>query len=441
MKKLKTFPKGGVYPNDNKDLANSAAIRNAPIPPVCTIPMQQHLGAPAKVLVSPGDAVQEGMLLGEASGFISAHVHSPVPGTVKDITSVVLTDGTTSEAVIIELGGEFNRSGKNIQPVEWRNLSASRLLEKIKEMGIVGMGGATYPAHVKYTIRKGSHVEFFVVNGVECEPYLTADHRLMIEKTEEILEGTGIIRKILKPDTVLIGIEENKPDAIAVMEERIEQKGLDFHVVPLKMKYPQGDEKQLLKSLTGREVPSGRLPIEIGAVVSNVATVFSVYEAVVFNKPLIERIVTVTGSAVTNPSNLKVRIGTKISDLIEECGGFKIRPKKIIAGGPMMGFAQANADSPVTKGVSGIIAMPAVEARISSETPCIRCGRCIRACPMGLSPAHLYKRVDNRHIDAALKEGLMDCTECGSCGFVCPAGIPLVQGMKLGKLLLRKKRA
>ncbi len=307
MKKLRAFPRGGINPHDNKEFTNSVTIRNAPIPSICTIPMHQHSGAPAKVLVSPGDAVQEGMLLGEASGFISAHVHSPVPGTVKDITMVALANGMTSEAVVIELGGEFNRSGKNIQPVEWRNLSSSRLLKRIKEMGIVGMGGAAIPVHVKYTIQKGRHVEFFVVNGVECEPYLTADHRLMLEKTEEVLEGIEIIRKILKPDTVLIGIEENKPDAIAVMEEKIEQRGFDFHVFSLEMKYPQGDEKQLLKSLTGREVPSGMLPIEIGAVVSNVGTVFSIYEAVDFNKPLIERIVTVTGSAVTDPARSEER--------------------------------------------------------------------------------------------------------------------------------------
>ena len=241
--------------------------------------------------------------------------------------------------------------------------------------------------------------------------------------------------------TLKIDVFHLKKVQYTVKVEKIREKNLDFEVVPLKLKYPQGDEKQLLKSITGREVPSGGLPIEIGAVVSNVGTVFAIYEAVVYNKPLIERVVTVTGGAVAQPANLKVRIGTKIEDLIEECGGLKIPPKKIIAGGPMMGFAQVNLDSPVTKGVSGIIALPAEAVQIPKETPCIRCGRCIEACPMGLSPTRLYKWIDHQYIDEALKEGLMDCKECGSCGFVCPAGIPLVQGMKLGKLLARKKRA
>jgi len=441
MKNLKTFPRGGVHPHDNKEFTNAVPIRNAPIPPLCTIPMQQHLGAPAKLLVKPDDKVKEGTLIGEASSFISAHVHSSIPGTVKEVRTVYLANGIKSEAVVIELEGEFSRSGKLLKAVDWHEIPRGKLLEKVKEMGIVGMGGATFPTHVKYTIQKGKKVEFFVVNGVECEPYLTADHRLMLEKTSEILEGAGIIKEILNPDKVFIGIEENKPDAIAVMEAKIREKNLDFEVVPLKLKYPQGDEKQLLKSITGREVPSGGLPIEIGAVVSNVGTVFAIYEAVVYNKPLIERVVTVTGGAVTQPANLKVRIGTKIEDLIEECGGVKIPPKKIIAGGPMMGFAQVNLDSPVTKGVSGIIALPAEAVQIPKETPCIRCGRCIQACPMGLSPTRLYKWIDHQYIDEALKEGLMDCKECGSCGFVCPAGIPLVQGMKLGKLLARKKRA
>ncbi len=440
MKNLKTFPKGGVHPHDYKELTNSVPIRNAIVPSEAIIPLQQHIGAPAKCIVQPGDTVTEGMLVGEASGFVSANIHSSIPGTVKGIEKVYLANGTKSEAVVVQLEGEFEQSGKELKRTDWEQKTPAELLDKVKEMGIVGMGGATFPTHVKYTIKKGSKVEFFVVNGVECEPYLTADHRIMLERTDDILEGIEIIRKILDPEVVLIGIEENKPDAISLMEERIESKGLDIHVVPLKMKYPQGDEKQLLKALTGREVPSGGLPLDIGAVVSNVGTVLSIFEAVVFDKPLIERVVTVTGDAIAKPGNLKVRVGTKIGDLIEDAGGFVKMPVKIIAGGPMMGFAQADLNAPVTKGVSGIIALSGEVVRIPRETPCLQCGKCIRVCPMGLSPTRLYKWIDHMYIKEALNEGLMDCKECGSCAYICPAGIPLVQGMKLGKYLAKSKK-
>lgn len=435
-----TFPGGGVHPHEHKEYTSHLPIKNAPIPSRPIIPLHQHMGKPAQCVVNVDEELREGMLIGKADGFFSSNVHSPVPGKVTDIVDIYLPNGIKSRAVVAELEGEFDRSGKSRETHQWESLPAKELLDKIQEMGIVGLGGATFPAHMKYFIREGLKAEYFVVNGVECEPYLTSDHRLMLEKTKEVLEGIKIVRSVLGSEKVIIGIEANKPDAVTVMMQAIEQAKLDFRVQVLRVKYPQGDEKQLLKALTGREVPSGGLPIDIGAVVTNVGTIYSIYEAVVFDKPVIERYVTVTGSIIRNPANLKVRIGTPVRDLIEECGGFTEMPGKLVAGGPMMGFTLSDVDVPVTKGTSGVVALSKREASAQTETNCIRCGQCIQSCPFGLNPTVLYRLVDHQEYDSALGEGLMDCKECGCCDYVCPAGIPLVQGMKLGKLISRKKK-
>jgi electron transport complex protein RnfC len=435
--KLRTFGGGGVHPHEFKYFTNEVPIRNAPIPPEAIIPLQQHMGAPAECLVEAGDKVREGMLIGKASGVFSANVHASIPGKVKEIRDIYLATGMPSRAVVVEFEGEFERGGNG--RVQWREKDPKELLDLIREQGIVGMGGATFPTPIKFTTREGSPVEFFVVNGVECEPFLTADHRLMLEKTEGILEGIEIIRRILSPGSVLIGVEENKPDAVEALRRAIAGSGLGIEVVVLKTRYPQGDEKQLLKALTGREVPSGGLPLDIGAVVSNIGTVYAIYEAVALGKPLTERIVTVTGPALKNPANFKVRIGTPIGNLLEECGGFSQNPGKIVAGGPMMGFAVADPAVPVVKGTSGVLALSERQSKPVLQTPCIGCGRCIAACPFGLSPTTLYKWIEHREYQEAMNAGLMDCKECGCCGYVCPARIPLVQGMKLGKTMARKK--
>ena len=452
MNDLRTFPKGGVHPHDNKEYTHHLAIRNATVPAEAVISMHQHMGAPAECVVQAGDEVREGMLIGRASGVFSSNVHCPVPGTVKEIKEIYLATGTKSKVVVVSLEGSFDQSGKVQQFIPWESSSPEELLKQIREMGIVGLGGATFPSPIKFTIREGAAVDCFIANGVECEPYLTADHRLMVEKSAEIVTGIRILQKILSPRTIKIGIEENKPDAIEAMraavdqsievaDQSIEVADQSIEVVPLKMKYPQGDEKQLIKSITGREVPSGGLPLDIGEVVSNVGTLFAIFEAVTLNKPLIERIVTVSGSVIKTPANLKVRLGTKIGELIEDCGGFTETPAKLIAGGPMMGFALTDLDTPVTKGTSGIIALSRKEVGWARETPCISCGKCITVCPMGLGPTSLYKWIDHGEYQEALAEGLMDCKECGCCAFVCPAHIPLVQYMKLGKIMSRKKKA
>jgi len=440
MQELKTFPKGGVHPLGYKKLSCNEKIKNAPLPAEASIPMSQHIGKPAECIVKPGDEVREGMLIGRSQGFVSANIHSPIPGVVKEIKTYFLPNGIKTQAVVIELQGEFDRSGKGGKPSEWRKLDKKRLNEMIAENGIVGLGGATFPTHVKYMVKEGSSIDYLIINGVECEPFLTADHRLMLEKTDEILEGIEIVQKIVSAKEVLIGIEMNKPDAVQVIQERIHKKSLPFRVVPLQVKYPQGDEKMLIKALIDREVPSGGLPLDIGTVVSNVGTIFAVFEAVVYGKPLIERVVTVTGPAIARPANLKTRIGTKIADLIEECGGFKEPPQKLIVGGPMMGFALADPDLPVTKGVSGIIALDAKKSTVFRNLPCIRCARCVDACPWNLTPTVLYKFIEHGEYEEALARGLMDCKECGCCAYVCPSEIPLVQGFKLGKHMARKMK-
>ena len=440
MKGIKTFSKGGIHPPGRKILTSQKEIKNAMIPSVLVVPMQQHLGKPAECLVEAGTEVREGMLIGRADGFISANVHSPVPGVVKSIKEIYLANGMASRAVEIEFQGEFDRSGKKQETHSWETLSEKELIDLLAEQGIVGLGGATFPAHVKFSLPKGAKAEYLVINGVECEPYLTADHRLMLEKTDELIQGLRILNKILAPEKIRIGIEINKPDAVEVMSKAAAGSGLPLEVVPLKIKYPQGDEKQLLKAVTGREVPSGALPMAIGAVVANIGTVFSIYEAVVYRKPLMERVITVTGGAIASPANLKARIGTPVRSLIEECGGFSREAAKVIMGGPMMGFTIYDLDTPIIKGTSGILALTAREVAAAPRTACLECGRCISACPMGLNPTRLFKWIDHLEYGQAINEGLLDCKECGCCGFSCPAHIPLVQGMKLGKTMSRKKK-
>ena len=440
MKGLRTFKKGGVHPPGKKYLAEHKPIKNAVISDLSVVALSQHLGSPSECVVKPGDEIREGMLIGKSTGFISGNIHSPVPGKVKEITDIYLPNGMTSKAVLIEMEGEFDRLGKEVIETGWEHLSAKELIDIINSNGIVGLGGATFPANVKFSLPKGKKAEYLVINGVECEPYLTADHRLMLEKADQIIEGIRIIASIIKPEKLVIGIEINKANAIEHIREAASRADFPLDVVGLEVKYPQGDEKQLLKAVTDREVPSGALPIEIGCVVSNVGTVYAVYEAVVLGKPLIERVLTVSGGAIKNPQNLKVRIGTPIRSLIEECGGFTEKPAKIVVGGPMMGFTIYDLDTPVTKGTSGILALTSKEVKGAAQTACISCGKCIASCPMGLDPTILFKYIDHTDYEGAESIGLMDCKECGSCGYVCLARIPLVQGMRLGKRMLRAKK-
>ncbi len=436
MQRIPTFSKGGVHPDDNKVYSREQAIERLPMPGELLVALSQHLGAPAKALKAKGDTVVKGEKIGEASGFISADVHSPVSGTIKEIRKVTLANSIKCDAYVIVPDSE--QPELPTEKADWKSQEPAELLAQIKDMGIVGMGGATFPAHVKLSIPKDKKVEAFVVNGVECEPYLTADYRIMLERGEQALEGAMIAAKITGASRIIIGIEMNKPDGIAHLKDIVKEKGYPIEVVGLKMKYPQGDEKQLLKATINREIPSGKLPLDVGAVVANIGTCNAIYEAIVLKKSLYERVISVTGECIAHPKNIIAPIGTKMSDLLEFCGGFSSEPEKMVSGGPMMGFSFYDTETPMTKGSSGLLALePKKKYR---STACLNCGRCVAACPIGLMPAKLYRYITNGEYETAMQTSLMDCKECGCCAFVCPAQLPLVHTMKTGKKLGRKKK-
>ncbi len=430
---MKTFNLGGVHPQENK-LSAHQTITPMALPKEVAIPMGQHIGAPAKAIVKRGDSVVVGQPIAEAGGFISAAIHSSVSGKVKKIDKTLDASGYLKEAVIITVDGdEWDENiDRSTDLVKECSLSAQEIVAKVKASGIVGLGGATFPTNVKLMPPPGKIAEVLIVNAVECEPYLTADHQLMLEKGEEIMVGISIVMKALNINRAIIGIENNKPDAIELME-KLSKSYAGVEVCPLKVQYPQGGEKQLINATIGREVPSGALPIEVGAVVQNVGTIFAIYEAVQKNKPLFERVVTVTGKGVAKPSNFLVRVGTPASEVIEAAGGIPENTGKIISGGPMMGKAVSSPNIPIVKGSSGILLMKAEESKRTPMADCIRCSKCISVCPMGLEPYMLMLTAQKELHDRSEDAHIMDCIECGSCVFTCPAHRPLLDYIRLEK--------
>ncbi len=430
---LKTFSLGGIHPAENKISAGSA-IEVLPMPESVTVPVSQHIGAPSEVLVKKGDVVKTGQLIAKSAGFVSANIHSPVSGTVQKVEDVADATGYRKMAVIIKTEGDewdesIRRSNGVVRDI---SVSSEEIVKKIAEMGLVGLGGATFPSHVKLAVPPGKRCDYLIINGVECEPYLTSDHRLMLERGEEIIVGIRILMKALNVNKAIIGIENNKPDAIDNMK-KLAGAYSEITVQPLKVQYPQGGEKQLIDACIKRQIPSGKLPIDVGAVVHNVGTAFAVYEAVQLNKPLVERVVCVTGKSVRKPSNFLVRIGTPVKSLIEAAGGLPEDTGKVVGGGPMMGKALVSTDIPVTKGTSGILVMRQEESQRGKMQNCIRCSKCVSVCPMGLSPYLLMAVSDKKMWERAEEERIMDCIECGSCSYTCPANRPLLDYIRFGK--------
>ncbi len=430
---MKTFKIGGVHPPENK-LSTDRPIEVLELPKQVIIPLSQSLGAPSTAIVKKGDIVKVGQLIAKGESFISSNIHSSVSGKVLKVDASLDQSGYRKLAIFINVDGdEWEESIDQSKELKKEiSLSKDEIIKKIHELGIVGLGGATFPSHVKLMVPQGKKAEVLIINGVECEPYLTADHRLMLEKGHEMMIGIQIIMKGLDVKRAIVGIENNKPDAIEYLKSIAgEYPGIEIE--GLKVQYPQGGEKQLIDAVYNRQVPSGKLPIEVGAVVNNVGTAFAVYEAVQENKPLIERVVTITGKGVKNPGNYMVRVGTSINELVEKSGGLPENTGKVVSGGPMMGKALNSLDVPVVKGTSGVLLFEEKEAKRVEPTNCIRCGKCITVCPMGLEPILIAQYAEMEMWENVETERAMDCIECGSCQYTCPAARPLLDYIRLGK--------
>ncbi|MCK5685668.1 electron transport complex subunit RsxC [bacterium] len=423
---------GGFHIEEYKGSTEHLATEKMGLPSKVIIPLSQHIGAPAKPVVKKDDKVKTGQIIGQMQGYVSANIHASLSGTVIEIISVLTPMGRKSSAVVIESDGQDEKFYDASENQNYKDLKKEDIIKTITDAGIVGMGGATFPTHVKLVPPKGKEIKTIIINGAECEPFLTADHRTMIEFPEEMLKGIDIIKQFTGAEKVYIGIENNKPDAINILEEK--SKAYKFEVVSLQAKYPQGAEKNLIAAIMKKEVPSGGLPLDVGVVVQNVGTAKAVYDAVCLNTPLYERIVTVSGNSIHKPKNIIVRVGTEFSEIFKFCGDFSLEPAKIISGGPMMGFSIPFIENfSVTKGTSGILAFSKEFSQEKEKYPCIKCARCVDHCPMWLMPSKIEKLGNAGLFDEAEKIAALDCVECGTCAYVCPASRPLVQMIRYTK--------
>lgn len=431
--------KRGIHPKHAKHFTENKPIKKLEPKGDLVFPMSQHIGAPCKPLVKKGDQVLVGQMIGEPQGFVSAPVHSSVSGTVKDVTQVLHPNGFMVEAVIVENDGEYKDCETINKAHDYASLSPSEIRDIIKEAGIVGMGGAGFPTFIKVTPPEDKKIDHIILNGAECEPYITSDHRIMLEETEKVVLGLEIILKLFPEAKGVIAIEDNKPDAIATMKKQVEGKK-NIEVAVVKTKYPQGAEKQLIYAVTKREVPSGGLPADAGCIVQNIDTVVAIHRAISIGRPLMRRVVTVSGGAIADPQNFEVKLGMSYRELIEAAGGFKEEPVKVISGGPMMGFAIYSLDVPVVKGTSSILALTKEETKTFKESNCMRCGKCVSICPMNLLPNELNKFSLFNDEENFVKYNGLDCIECGSCSYVCPSKRHLLQSIRTAKKEVIAKR-
>jgi Na+-translocating ferredoxin:NAD+ oxidoreductase subunit C len=430
----------GVHPPDSKALTAALPIRRMPFPDEVVLPLRQHTGKPSRVIVGVGDRVERGDVVGVADGYMSVPVHASASGTVAEIGWWPHPDGTMATAVRIAVDRFSPQLTRPRLVPEWQGLTADQARKAVQDAGVVGLGGAAFPTHVKLNPPKDTPIEVLLINGAECEPYLTSDHRVMVEYPERVHFGIRIMMQCLGVDRAVIGVEKNKPDAIARLRETV-PADLDVEVVALTVKYPQGAEKMLIKAVTGREVPSGKLPMHVGTVVQNVGSIAAIAEVFETGYPLIERIVTVTGPGVVKPQNLIVPVGTKVRDVLEFCGGLADDTTEVIFGGPMMGLPQPDLDVPILKGTSGVVVLTETESARPEALPCISCGRCLAACPVFLNPSRLGQLAQLGLYERMAEEySLNDCMLCGSCSYVCPSNIPLSQMFALGKAGLRRTR-
>ncbi|MGG6544201.1 UNVERIFIED_CONTAM: electron transport complex subunit RsxC [Prevotella sp. 15_C9] len=440
--RLHTFRKGGVHPEENK-LTSNAKTKVAALPKRAIYPLQQHIGAPAKAVVKKGDSVKVGTMIAEAGGFVSAPIFSAVSGKVLKIDNVIDATGYRVPAIIIDVEGDeweesIDRSDAIVRLAQHPELTPEEITQRIKEAGITGMGGASFPTFIKLTPPPGTKAECVIINGVECEPYITSDFRLMMEHADEILIGLELLMKAAKVEKGYIGIEENKPEAIELLTKKAANKQ-KITIVPLAQKYPQGGEKQLVDAVIGRQVPAPpAIPVHVGAIVQNVGTAYAVYQAVMKHKPLFERYTTVTGKKLAHPGNFLVRMGTPMIDLIEACGGMPEGDNKILAGGPMMGKALISTEVPICKGTNSVTILTDSDARRKKVQPCIRCAKCVSVCPMGLEPYLIATASNFKDWERCEHECITSCIECGSCQFTCPSHRPLLDNIRNGKQTVMK---
>jgi electron transport complex protein RnfC len=430
----------GVHPPELKELTEHIRIQRMPYPDEVVLPLRQHTGKPAKLIVRVGERVERGDKIADADGFISAPVHASASGVVEEIGIWPHPDGTYDTAVRIKVDPYSAQAARPRLVPEWEGLTSEQIRQAVQDAGVVGLGGAAFPTHVKLAPPKDKKIEVLILNGCECEPYLTTDHRTMVEYPERVHTGVRIMMRCLGVDRAMIGIEKNKPDAIEALSATLPQD-LDVTVHPLTVKYPQGAEKMLIEALTGKEVPSGKLPLDAGTVVQNVASVATIAEVFETGLPLVERIVTITGHGIRKPSNLIVPVGTKLRDLLEMCDGMTEDAFEIVFGGPMMGAAQANLDVPMLKGTTGVVVLTESQCKSSHSYSCIKCGHCLDSCPVFLNPQLLGSLAKAERWEEMEENHLMDCMLCGCCSYTCPSNIPLSQMFQMAKAALRKRKA